>query len=114
MNKYLVLYNSPASAAEQMANATPEQAKAGMDAWMAWAQKSGEAVVDLGMPLGDGRQKDILRRRQAVHCRGVVLGQVVGIKPGRIQSLNLHEPQGIDVLKVETWHRFNVVENTKL
>ena len=29
MNKYLVLYRAPVSAREQMANATPEQAKAG-------------------------------------------------------------------------------------
>lgn len=38
---------------QQMANATPEQAKAGMDAWMAWAKKAGTAIVDLGMPLGN-------------------------------------------------------------
>ena len=54
MSKYLVLYRSPTSAREQMANATPEQAKAGMDAWMAWAGKAGSAVVDLGAPLGTG------------------------------------------------------------
>jgi hypothetical protein len=52
MTKYLVLYRSPASAAEQMAAATPEQAQAGMDAWTTWAQKAGDAVVDLGAPLG--------------------------------------------------------------
>jgi hypothetical protein len=52
MTKFLVLYNSPISAAEMMANATPEQAQAGMDAWMAWAKKNGDAVADLGMPLG--------------------------------------------------------------
>src|SRR5213595_1479268 len=54
MSKYLVLYRSPTSAREQMANATPEQAKAGMDAWMAWAGKAGSAIVDLGAPLGGG------------------------------------------------------------
>ena len=53
MNKYLILYRAPASAQQQMANATPEQAKAGMDAWMAWAQRAGDAIVDLGSPLGD-------------------------------------------------------------
>jgi hypothetical protein len=51
MTKFLVLYHAPASAQEQMANATPEQAKAGMDAWMAWAGKAGDAIVDLGAPL---------------------------------------------------------------
>jgi len=55
MGKFLVLYNSQMSAAEVMANATPEEAKAGMDAWMAWAGQAGDAVVDLGVPLGDSR-----------------------------------------------------------
>ena len=52
MKKFLVLYYAPVSAMQQMANATSEQAKAGMDAWMAWAKKAGTAIVDLGMPLG--------------------------------------------------------------
>ena len=51
MTKYLVLYRSSVTAGEQMAQSTPEQAQAGMDAWMAWAQRAGDAVVDLGMPL---------------------------------------------------------------
>jgi hypothetical protein len=51
MAKFLVLYNATASATEQMSNATPEEAKAGMDAWMTWASEAGERVVDLGMPL---------------------------------------------------------------
>lgn len=53
MKKFLVLYRAQISAAEQMQNATPEQAKAGMDMWMAWHQKAGDAVVDLGSPLGN-------------------------------------------------------------
>jgi hypothetical protein len=52
MKKYLVLYRAPVSASEQMANATPEEAKAGMDAWMSWAQTAGSAIVDMGAPLG--------------------------------------------------------------
>ena len=27
-----------------------------MDAWMAWAQKNGRGIVDLGMPLGSNMQ----------------------------------------------------------
>lgn len=54
MARFFVLYNSPISAAEMMANATPEEAQAGMEAWMAWAQKNGNSVVDLGLPLGAG------------------------------------------------------------
>jgi hypothetical protein len=55
MPKFLVLYRSPVSAREQMANATPEQAQAGMEAWQSWAKQAGPAIVDLGAPLdGDG------------------------------------------------------------
>ncbi|HWJ52246.1 MAG TPA: hypothetical protein VNT24_02580 [Propionibacteriaceae bacterium] len=52
MTNYLVLYRSSMTADEQMAQSTPEQAQAGMDAWMAWAEQAGDAVVDLGTPLG--------------------------------------------------------------
>ncbi len=52
MAKYMILYCSPTTAQEMMANASPEQMKEGMDAWMAWAGKAGDAVVDLGSPVG--------------------------------------------------------------
>jgi hypothetical protein len=52
MAKFLVLYRSATTAAEQMAAGTPEQAQAGMEAWMTWARRAGDAVVDLGSPLG--------------------------------------------------------------
>ena len=51
MTSYLVLYRSETSPEEQMASATPEQAQAGMEAWTAWAEKAGDAVVDLGSPV---------------------------------------------------------------
>ena len=53
MTKFMVLYRSAVSAREQMASGTPEQAQAGMDAWMAWAGKARDAIVDLGAPLAD-------------------------------------------------------------
>jgi hypothetical protein len=52
MKKFLVLYKAPIESFQAMMNATPEQAKAGMDAWMAWSKKAGSAIVDLGTPLG--------------------------------------------------------------
>jgi hypothetical protein len=58
MARFMVLYRLEFSAEEQMANADPAQAQAGMDAWMAWANEAGEAIVDLGMPLGSGRHLD--------------------------------------------------------
>jgi muconolactone delta-isomerase len=55
MPKYLVLYRSPTSAQEQMANATPEQAQEGMAAWQSWMEGAGGAIVDFGAPVrGEG------------------------------------------------------------
>jgi hypothetical protein len=53
MKKFLVLYKSTASAAEQMTKVTPEQAKVHMAAWMTWMEKAGPAIVDRGAPLGN-------------------------------------------------------------
>jgi hypothetical protein len=55
MKKFLIVYHASASAAEQMAKATPAQAKAGMDMWMSWAKACGPALVDLGTPLAHGK-----------------------------------------------------------
>ncbi len=52
MKKFVALYMATRSAIEQMMQATPEQAKAGMDAWMAWANSHKGMIVDLGLPLG--------------------------------------------------------------
>jgi len=51
MKKFLVLYQSTVPASEQMKSVTPEQAKAGMDAWMSWAGRAGTGIVDMGSPL---------------------------------------------------------------
>lgn len=55
MGKFMVLYRSSARATEQMATAAanPEQAQAGMDLWMQWSGKAGDAIVDFGAPLND-------------------------------------------------------------
>jgi hypothetical protein len=52
MKKFLVLYKAPLASFDQMMKATPEQAKAGMDAWMAWGKKAASSIVDMGAPLG--------------------------------------------------------------
>jgi hypothetical protein len=51
MSKFMILYRAPESAQEQLANATPEQLKAGAEAWQAWATKIHYALADLGNPL---------------------------------------------------------------
>jgi hypothetical protein len=52
MKKFLVLYKASTSGFEQMKKSTPEQQKAGMDAWMSWAKKAQSSMVEMGGPLG--------------------------------------------------------------
>jgi hypothetical protein len=52
MKKFLVLYRAPKASFEQAMKSTPEQQKAGMDAWMAWSKKAAHSLVEMGAPLG--------------------------------------------------------------
>jgi hypothetical protein len=52
MKKFLVLYKASAAEFAAAMAATPEQAKAGMDAWTAWSQKAASSIVDMGAPVG--------------------------------------------------------------
>ena len=54
MKKFIVIYYAPAELMEGMSNATPEEMQKGMEAWMAWAAKCGDGLVDLGTPLANG------------------------------------------------------------
>ena len=56
MPNYVVLYNTPVSAAEQMESNDPDMAAAVMQAWNDWSARAGSGVVDLGTPLGDSRR----------------------------------------------------------
>jgi hypothetical protein len=58
MKKFLVLYRSTVSASDQMRNVTPDQAKAGMDAWMKWAGAVGKGIVDMGSPVSAAAKID--------------------------------------------------------
>jgi len=58
VKKFLVLYQSTVPASEQMKNVTPEQAKAGMDAWMSWAGRAGSGIVDMGSPVAAAAKLD--------------------------------------------------------
>lgn len=51
MTNFLVFYRSDVTASDQMNNATPEQVDASMQAWMAWFDKAGPAIVERGAPL---------------------------------------------------------------
>ncbi len=56
MKKFIVLYHAPDDAMGQTTNSTPEEQAKGMEAWMQWAQKCGDKLVDLGSPLMNGQQ----------------------------------------------------------
>jgi hypothetical protein len=56
MPKYVVLYNAPISASEQMASNDPAMAEQVMKAWNDWSAKAGSGIVDLGLPLGNGQK----------------------------------------------------------
>ncbi|WP_166879268.1 hypothetical protein [Salinibacterium sp. ZJ450] len=55
MPKYVVLYNSEQSAESQMEGMDPDAANEGMQQWMDWAGRAGDALVDFGTPLGHGQ-----------------------------------------------------------
>jgi len=52
MKKYIVIYHSTVSSADQMKNMRPEDVQAEMAKWMKWATQCGSALVDMGAPLG--------------------------------------------------------------
>lgn len=56
MPKYVVLYAAPVSASDQMENNDPAMAAEVMKAWTDWATNVGDGMVDLGLPVGNGRK----------------------------------------------------------
>jgi hypothetical protein len=54
MKEYIVIYHAPAEAMKQSAETGPEEMKKGMESWMVWADKCGDALVSMGAPLTGG------------------------------------------------------------
>ncbi len=54
MKKFIVIYHAPVDAQMETSNASPEEQAKGMEAWMVWAKKCGDKLVDLGSPLTNG------------------------------------------------------------
>ena len=52
MKKFMVIYRTSREAIEKMHDKTPEEMKKGMEPWMAWMEKCGDALLDMGSPLG--------------------------------------------------------------
>ena len=56
MKKYIVTYHAPEDFMVQSANTDPAEMEKGMEAWMAWAAKCGDQLVDMGLPLMGGQK----------------------------------------------------------
>jgi hypothetical protein len=56
MKKFVVLYMGPKAAQEQMLESSPEAAQEGMKAWLQWADRAGDGVLDMGNPLIAGKE----------------------------------------------------------
>ena len=56
MKNFVVIYHAPASWMEQAQHASPEEMQKGMEQWMEWAGKCGDALVDFGAPLVGGQK----------------------------------------------------------
>ncbi len=56
MARYIVLYYASQAAMEATEHFTPDDMKKGMDDWMAWAERCGERLVDMGAPLSGGQR----------------------------------------------------------
>ncbi len=52
MKQFMVMYMAPLATIDMMMKASPAEVKTEMDAWSAWAEKSGKSLADMGAPLG--------------------------------------------------------------
>ena len=50
MARFLLIYRADPAAMAAMGEPTPEEGKAMMDAWWAWHDRVGDAMVDFGAP----------------------------------------------------------------
>ncbi len=55
MKKFIVIYHAPGEAGMHTNEMTPEQQAKGMEAWMTWAKKCGDKLVDMGSQLANGQ-----------------------------------------------------------
>lgn len=72
MTKFIVTYLAPIDAVWKTAESSPEDMKKGMEAWMKWAEKCGNKLVDMGTPLGNGMS--LSPGRGAVSSESKIIG----------------------------------------
>ena len=81
MGRYIVLYEAPLGVAERFAQATPEEAMAGMQLWVDWAQKIGPGLVDPGKPLGNAL-------RVTTHRAASTASNIIGMSILQAESMD--------------------------
>lgn len=52
MKTFMALYFAPLAALKEMGTPSPEKVKEEMEKWTDWAMNTGEALLDMGTPLG--------------------------------------------------------------
>jgi hypothetical protein len=75
MKKFIVIYHAPKNLVDQTMSTTPDEQEKGMEAWMEWAGKCGDKLVDMGAPLANGLQ--LTRDGSGVASRKDVVGYSV-------------------------------------
>ena len=81
MGRYIVLYEAPLGVAERFAQATPEEAMAGMELWVDWAHKIGPGLVDPGKPLGNAH-------RVTAHGAATTESNIIGMSILQAESMD--------------------------
>ena len=64
-------------------------------------------------PLRSRRQKNVLRRRHAVHRGRVVLGEVIGKEPGVIERLHQLQPVFVEAKQRRAGEVLDVIEDAE-
>lgn len=67
--------------AERFAQATPEEAQIGLEAWVGWAKRLGPALLDPGRPLGNPREVSTAGIRE-------VATEIIGMSILRADSID--------------------------
>lgn len=52
MSKFILLYNGPATPAQDIPKEKMDKI---MEGWKTWMEKAGSAIVDIGQPMANGR-----------------------------------------------------------
>ena len=58
MTEFLILYHAPKSLEDKCKNMSKEDMSKMMQAWMKWAEKCGEHLLDMGSPIANAKRLD--------------------------------------------------------